>query len=677
MRWRRSRWRRCAPYAERRGRSALPGEARPVRPCRLPARSRGSRSRGSCRSGSRWRRRAPPARAAAGSFPARPPPPSLPPPVSRQRSACEGAPQGPRRPGRAAVSAPPIPPSRPPGELLETGLAPLRVVHGRVPSRFREMVEEGFCVFVWRFEVRGVAGVSEQAQASVGDRPGHALRDRAELRVALARDEQGLRAQRRQLFPQRRLRSRTQMAERRGQAEGAVAKAALVQRRRQRLGKVAQRRERRMLLPASYECLDALALCEGGERLVLELAAGPLVVAGDSGRPALENERPDAIGEAQRVRERQPRSHRVACEVERRRSERFRERVERVVPSRGVGARSMPGEIRSDDVEARVEALAQVIERPPGTGEPVQEGQDHGPVSRAEATAASSARWRSTLRARSERTWMSCSPSVSRSAARSSGRVLGECRRAPANLAACARSSPCGVPNSSSKRDVWEAMGRKEKIPPPSLSTTTTVSGAFRRAAATRPPRSCRSARSPRRTAVRPLLVRDAPRADETTPSIPFTPRFARTRTSAPRPAQASTSRTGMLFETKTCDPAGRAASNSRATAGSEGSGSRAKSPSSAARARRSASPNGSAAPSGRSTQSASAKPARTASPTRTRFARCDGSKRTPSSLTRTVNAELPSSHCARVFGVRPPPNRMTASGRSASALLRCFRMAS
>src|SRR5207237_10511680 len=119
--------------------------------------------------------------------------------------------------------------------------------------------------------------------------------------------------------------------------------------------------------------------------------------------------------------------------------------------------------------EPGLETLAEMIERPPRSGEPVEEreGGNHGALPRAEATAASRARCRSTLRPRSERTWTKLRPEASRKAARNPGSVRGECRRAPASAAACARSRPCGVPNSSSKRGVCEAMGKKEKMPPP------------------------------------------------------------------------------------------------------------------------------------------------------------------------------------------------------------------
>src|SRR5205823_14852938 len=105
---------------------------------------------------------------------------------------------------------------------------------------------------------------------------------------------------------------------------------------------------------------------------------------------ALEDQRAYPIGKAQRVRQREPRAHRVAGEEERRGSERRGERVERVAPGGGVRARSMPGKIGSDDVEARVEMVAEVIERSPRTGEPMQEREsgDHGALPRAEATAA-------------------------------------------------------------------------------------------------------------------------------------------------------------------------------------------------------------------------------------------------------------------------------------------------
>src|SRR5256886_14684017 len=378
------------------------------------------------------------------------------------------------------------------------------------------------------------------------------------------------------------------MPERRSEPFDAVLAAAFAQLGSHRLAEISQGRERGMLLPAVDEGLDAFALRHRRQRLVLELAAGALVRIGDSRRPAFEDQGADPVGNPQRVPQRESRAHGVTGEEERIGSERGGQGVERVVPTRRVRTRSVSGKIGSEDAETRLERIAEMIERPPRPGEAVEEREsgNQGALPRAEATAASSARCRSTLRARSERTWTKWSPPVSRRAARNSGSVRGECKRAPASAAARARSRPCGLPNSSSERGVCEAMGRKEKMPPPALSPTTNVSSAPSQAAATRPPRSGRKARSPSSTAVRREVASAAPRALATMPSMPFTPRLARTRTAAARPAQASTSRTGMLLETKSCDPAGNAARSSRATAGSDGSSSRAKAASSPERAR-------------------------------------------------------------------------------------------
>ena len=80
------------------------------------------------------------------------------------------------------------------------------------------------------------------------------------------------------------------------------------------------------------------------------------------------------------------------------------------------------------------------------------------------------------------------------------------------------------------------------------------------------------------------------PSAEDTMPSMPLAPRLASTRSAMALPgANASTSRMGMLLDTKRFAPDGSAATTSRATRGSVSSGCSANAASSALRAWRSA----------------------------------------------------------------------------------------
>ena len=100
-------------------------------------------------------------------------------------------------------------------------------------------------------------------------------------------------------------------------------------------------------------------------------------------------------------------------------------------------------------------------------------------------------------------------------------------RTAPRHARTRARA---GVATCSSNASVSPATGRKWKIPPPSLLSSTIVSASPSRRAASRPPMSCASATSPISSTTGPSPAAAAPNAVETVPSIPFAPRFASTR---------------------------------------------------------------------------------------------------------------------------------------------------
>ena len=129
------------------------------------------------------------------------------------------------------------------------------------------------------------------------------------------------------------------------------------------------------------------------------------------------------------------------------------------------------------------------------------------------------------------------------------------------------------------------AWGRKLKIPPPSLSTTTTVRSTPRSAMPMRAFESWRKAMSPSRQVVGAPVARATPVAVDRTPSMPLAPRLACTCTSARGRAYHSTSRTGIELATTRWAPAGRLASSVRAVPGSVGSGWSARTPSMASSA--------------------------------------------------------------------------------------------
>ena len=109
------------------------------------------------------------------------------------------------------------------------------------------------------------------------------------------------------------------------------------------------------------------------------------------------------------------------------------------------------------------------------------------------------------------------------------------------------RSVPCGVPNSCSKRSAptTAACERKEKIPPPSLSTTTTRRSIFRFLRAVSELASWRKATSPISRTVGPAASA-TPIAEARTPSMPLAPRLAYTLARRSIGAYHSTSRIGM-----------------------------------------------------------------------------------------------------------------------------------
>ena len=113
-------------------------------------------------------------------------------------------------------------------------------------------------------------------------------------------------------------------------------------------------------------------------------------------------------------------------------------------------------------------------------------------------------------------------------------------------------------------------IGRKSKIPPPPLSTSTIVSFNSRRPAASRPPMSWASATSPISSTTGPSPLAAAPNALETIPSIPFAPRLQSTRGGSSRAGQkVSISRTGIEEATNSVAASGSSVPSSTAIAGS------------------------------------------------------------------------------------------------------------
>ena len=115
-----------------------------------------------------------------------------------------------------------------------------------------------------------------------------------------------------------------------------------------------------------------------------------------------------------------------------------------------------------------------------------------------------------------------------------------------------------------------EACSRNEKMPPPPLSATTTVSGGCWPSARTRADTSWRKARSPTSATVGPVDASATPSAVDTTPSIPLAPRLAITRGGRRRgAANASRSRTGIEDDTTRVAGPGSSANSRWASDGS------------------------------------------------------------------------------------------------------------
>ena len=133
----------------------------------------------------------------------------------------------------------------------------------------------------------------------------------------------------------------------------------------------------------------------------------------------------------------------------------------------------------------------------------------------------------------------------------------------PWKHATSTRSSPCGVPKSCSNSGS-SAGGRYEKMPPPSLSSTTNVAGPD---APSRPFTSCRKHRSPHSpTVVAGAVACATPTTVDTKPSMPLAPRLAMKRTPLRGTMHHSSARTGRLDATTSVAPSGNAAVTSRAT---------------------------------------------------------------------------------------------------------------
>ena len=107
-------------------------------------------------------------------------------------------------------------------------------------------------------------------------------------------------------------------------------------------------------------------------------------------------------------------------------------------------------------------------------------------------------------------------------------------------------------------------------MPPPSLSTSTTVRSSPRRRVARRPPRSWRRARSPVNRTVGSTDPAATPSAVDAIPSIPLAPRLARIRRGRSSVGRnASRSRIGIELATTRLAPAGRVRCRAATTAGS------------------------------------------------------------------------------------------------------------
>ena len=172
-------------------------------------------------------------------------------------------------------------------------------------------------------------------------------------------------------------------------------------------------------------------------------------------------------------------------------------------------------------------------------------------------------------------------PCGERRAASSSPAVAASTTSTPRPLAAPDTEVAIGVPKSRSKRSGGSARacGRKEKMPPPPLSTTITVHGARGRrppssAGVTNALRSCKKARSPMTATTGSDPAAAHPRAVEVTPSMPLAPRLAHTLGgSASFGPYHSRSRIGMEEAAMTVVPGSTDPGRRRANDGSSSEG--------------------------------------------------------------------------------------------------------
>ena len=245
-----------------------------------------------------------------------------------------------------------------------------------------------------------------------------------------------------------------------------------------------------------------------------------------------------------------------------------------------------------------------------------------------------------------------------------------ERRDASREVEAVGGSARACLRRATSERVGSPATGRKWKIPPPSLLSSTIVSFSPSRAAASSPPMSWASATSPISSTTGPSPAAAAPNADETVPSIPLAPRLESTRGGSSRAGKnVSTSRTGIEEATNSVASAAAATRpSSAATSGSDSS-----SPSACARAlagarrrrraRRRATRARSGLPRRRSCSSSSARVGRATRIPTTRVRVLPGALGVDRDLRRSSS---PASQPRSGLEVGRSPTRITSSGRCA-----------
>ena len=223
-------------------------------------------------------------------------------------------------------------------------------------------------------------------------------------------------------------------------------------------------------------------------------------------------------------------------------------------------------------------------------------------------------------------------------------------------------SVPCGVPNSCSNRSAAQrvACGRNEKMPPPSLSTTTMRRSARRCRSAVSAPASWTNAMSPSTTIVGAPVCSATPRAVDVTPSMPLAPRLA--CAVAPTPPNHSMSRIGIEAATTTCDAAGTVAGDEAGDAGSlsGASGPRNRSMAAVAVVGRGGPP---AAPATRRRRRAAPRRARASTAASSCAATRWSGSMVPGPPTCTTVAPDPATHWARTFDDAGRPSRTTTVG--------------